>query len=80
MRTLTLNIHTIDKFFSYLFNLNTSSKKKLIIRLTKSIQSKKSINIDLKSLYGTWDDNRDADEIIDFIKKSRVNSTSIEEL
>ena len=80
MENLTLNIHTIDKFFGYLFNLDKSSKKKLIIRLTESIQSKKINSIDLKSLYGAWDDNRDADEIIKYIKQSRVNSRSIEKL
>ena len=81
MKTLALNTNTIDKFFGFLFHLDTSSKKKLIIRLTESIQSEKKIkSADWKNLCGVWVDTRDADQIINDIENSRVNNTQIEDL
>ncbi len=70
---LTLTNSTIDKYFGFLSRLDNSSKKKLIAKLTESIEDKKEVKIRLKDLSGAWEDSRDSDEIINEIKNSRVN-------
>ena len=73
--SLALTNKTIDKYFGFLSRLDKRSKKKLIIKLTESIEEKTTENINLKSLYGAWDDSRDSDEIIREIRESRVDKS-----
>lgn len=70
---LALTDKTIDKYFGFLSRLDNRSKKKLIIRLTESIEEKGKSNISLRDLSGAWEDSRDSDEIIKEIRNSRVN-------
>lgn len=70
---LALTNKTIDKYFGFLSRLDNRSKKKLIIKLTESIEEKGKSSIDLRSLYGAWEDTRSSDEIIKEIRDSRVN-------
>ncbi len=70
---------TIDKYFRFLFRLDNNSKKRLIIKLTESIEIKNDRLFDLKSLYGAWEDARDSDEIIKEIRDSRVDNRNTEE-
>lgn len=63
---------TIDKYFGFLSRLDNSSKKRLIIKLTESIEDNKKSNISLKDLSGEWEDSRESDEIIKEIRNSRV--------
>ena len=79
MGTIALNKRLVDNYFRFLKNLDVASKKKLIIKLTESIQVKREKQIDIRSLYGAWVDTRDADEIIKEIRDSRVNNREIEE-
>jgi len=69
---ITLKNTTIDKYFSFLTRLDNSSKKRLIVKLTESIEVKEKSSFDLRSLFGAWEDKRSSDEIISDIKKSRV--------
>ena len=71
--SLTLSNNTIDKYFGFLSNLDNSSKKKLIIKLTESIKDHKENKVNLRDLSGAWEDSRDSDEIIDEIRNSRVD-------
>lgn len=71
--SLALTDKTIDKYFGFLSRLDNGTKKKLIIRLTESIEEKGKSNISLKDLSGAWEDSRDSDEIIKEIRNSRVN-------
>ncbi len=75
---IALKNTTIDKYFSFLTKLDNLSKKRLIIKLTESIEVKEKNHFDLKSLYGAWDDSRTSDEIISDIKNSRVEKKSID--
>jgi len=70
---------TIEKYFSFLFKLDNNSKKRLIIKLTESIETKEKVPFNLKSLFGAWEDSRNSDEIIKEIKESRVNNRKIVE-
>ncbi|MBZ9779455.1 hypothetical protein LB452_11030 [Psychroflexus sp. CAK8W] len=76
MGSLTISNKTLNRYFGYLKNLDNATKKNLIIKLTKSLELKPKKETDLKSLFGAWEDNRDADEIISDIKNSRVAKTN----
>lgn len=71
MANLTLNNKTLEKYFGMLRGLDDLSKKKLIIKLTESLEIKEE-KVDLKTLFGAWEDNKDSDEIIKEIRESRV--------
>jgi hypothetical protein len=71
MANLTLNNKTLEKYFGMLRGLDNLSKKKLIIKLTESLEIKEE-KIDLKTLFGAWEDNKDSDQIIKEIRESRV--------
>jgi len=80
MGNLAVNNSTLDKYFGILKNLDVDSKKNLIIKLTKSIQSNPKSKLSLNKIYGSWQDSRNADEIIEEIEQSRFNNRDIEEL
>lgn len=63
---------TIDKYFGFLARLDNNSKKKLIIKLTESIETTSDESFSLNDLFGAWEDRKDSDSIIKEIKNSRV--------
>ncbi len=69
---LILRDSTINKYFDFLTKFDNLTKKKLIIKLTESIAVNKDKEFDLKSICGSWEDNRSSDEIIMDIKNARV--------
>ncbi|MDP3470228.1 MAG: hypothetical protein Q8S14_00035 [Algoriphagus sp.] len=71
MANLTLNNKTLEKYFGMLRGLDNLSKKKLIIKLTESLEIREE-KVDLKTLFGAWEDDKDSDEIIKEIRESRV--------
>ena len=77
MAGLTINNKTIDKYFKYLKKLDNGSKKRLIIRLTETLDVEKSKSSDVSSLFGAWEDDKSSDEIIREIKESRVETRDI---
>jgi hypothetical protein len=79
MGSLSITNKTLEKYFGFLRRLDNSSKKKLIIKLTESIETKESIPFDLRSIFGAWEDTKDSDEIIKQIRDSRVDNRNIEE-
>lgn len=78
MTGLTINSKTLDKYFKYLTKLDNGTKKKLIIRLTKSLESEKPGSSDIITLFGAWKDDRSSHEIIKEIRESRVETGDIE--
>lgn len=80
MGHLTISNKMLDKYFGFLINLDNNSKKRLIIRLTESIETERKVNTDLSLLFGSWADDRDSDEIIKEIKDSRVDNRNLAEL
>ena len=71
MANLTLNNETIEKYFGLLKGLDNLSKKKLIIKLTESLDIEEE-KVDLRMLFGAWEDDKDSNEIIKEIKESRI--------
>ncbi|MEP7266588.1 MAG: hypothetical protein ABI844_03095 [Saprospiraceae bacterium] len=55
-----------------MIKLNDDAKKKLIIKLTESINALPGNKENVDSLTGVWDDDRDADIIIKDIRNSRA--------
>jgi len=80
MGHLTISSKILDKYFGFLINLDNNSKKRLIRRLTESIETETKENTDLNLLYGAWDDDRDSDEIIREIRNSRIEKLNSAEL
>lgn len=71
MANLSLNSKTLEKYFGVLRGLDNLSKKKLIIKLTESLELKEE-KVDLKTLFGAWEDDKNSDEIIKEIRGSRI--------
>lgn len=61
----------MEKYFGLLKGLDNLSKKKLIIKLTESLDVKEE-KVDFRALFGTWNDDKDSDEIIKEIRESRI--------
>lgn len=80
MGTLAIKSEILDRYFDFLVKLDNNSKKRLIIKLTESIETETIPKEDLKLLFGAWVDERDSDEIITEIRKSRVEKREIEKL
>ncbi len=72
MNTIAINNKSIDNFLGFLYKLDIDSKKRLIIKLTESIDGSTKKDKNLKSLFGSWIDNRESDMIIKEIKDSRL--------
>ncbi len=79
MGSLALNKKTLDKYFGFLRKLDNSSKKRLIIKLTESLEFSDKKSFDLSSIYGAWEDSKNSDTIIKEIRDSRVENREIEE-
>jgi len=75
--SLTLTNKTIDRYFGFLNRLDNISKKKLIVKLTESIEINEDKEFDLRSLHGAWEDSRDSDEIIKDIMDSRIDKQNV---
>ena len=75
--SLAVTNNTIDKYFGFLTKLDNVSKKKLIVKLTESIEIKEDKSYNLNYFYGAWDDSRSSDEINKDIRNSRVDKNDI---
>jgi hypothetical protein len=72
--SLTLTNNTIDKYFGFLSQIDNASKKKMIIKLTESIELTDETKFALNEMFGAWKDTRESDEIIKDIRNSRVEN------
>jgi len=77
MGNISINNKVLENYFEFLERLDNNAKKKLIIKLAESLEFERKAT-DLESLFGAWEDTRDADEIIKEIRNSRVNNREIE--
>ena len=78
MGNITITNKVLEKYFGYLCKFDNDTKKKLIIKLTNSLELKKEKSFDLSSLFGAWKDDRSTKEIIDEIRNSRINSLKLQ--
>jgi hypothetical protein len=80
MASLSISNKMVERYFGYLRHLDSSSKKKLISKLTESLEVKSDKKFDIESIFGAWEDNRTSDEIIREIKCSRVEKKNTPDL
>jgi hypothetical protein len=80
MGNLTITNKVLDRYFGYLIRFDNNTKKKLIIKLTNSLELKESKSFDVASLFGAWKGDKSGDEIIEEIKKSRVEPKDIDSI
>ena len=80
MKTAEINTTIIEGYVSLLDNLNPNNKLDLISKLTASVKSdltnKKSL---FKKAFGAFESKKSAEEIIDEIRNSRVQTRQIEQ-
>ena len=67
---------TIDGCFRLMQNWDAESKKEMITRLLHSLEQK--TEADFSDCFGAWQDDRDADEIIEEIYANRRNGSNQE--
>jgi hypothetical protein len=79
---MNIPLHNVlsDSYFKFLKSLDTASKKKLIIKLIESIDESADESYDFSASFGSWDDERSAQQIFDDIQKDRVNISNPEDL
>jgi len=70
--SLSVSTTTVESYFRLLRNWDARSKKNLIIRLVESLESKPAT--DFSACFGTWQDDRDAEEIVREIYRARQNN------
>ena len=68
---LALTNNSIDRYFRFLTKLDIVSKKKLIVKLTESIEVGEETEKNISGLFGAWDDSKSSEEIIKNIRESR---------
>jgi hypothetical protein len=72
--SVSLSIKSIEKYFSFLFKLDSRTKEKLIEKLKSSIKDdEKKVSSQSVSYFGSWEDDKSSDEIISHIRESRVD-------
>lgn len=73
MSQLSISNKMPDKYFRLFRNLDLASKKKLVNKLTNSIKVESETKANLKNMSDSWIDDRNANEIVEDIRKSSVN-------
>ncbi|MGC4231798.1 MAG: hypothetical protein QM594_02210 [Niabella sp.] len=82
MKTVDIDTNLIDSYYTLLKSLTPNNKLELIARLSKSMKTtkKKEKEISLESLYGSWESDQTADELIEELKNARNFTRKREEL
>jgi len=79
MGHLAINNKILEKYFRFLAKFDNNSKKRLIIKLTESIETGEDPNkSEFNKLFGAWIDKKNAEEIIKEIRDSRIENRNIE--
>jgi hypothetical protein len=69
----------IDSYWGLLSNLNPDLKLKLIERLSKSVHKDLTAKKNrFEKSFGAWDDSRESEEIVSYIRNSRTFNREIE--
>lgn len=70
----------LDNYLGLLERLSPGMKLNLIDLLTKSIKSQSPSKSKIESAFGAWKSDESAEDLIEFIHKSRNTNRQIEEL
>lgn len=82
MKAAELDTNLVDSYYTLLKSLSPNNKLELIARLSKSMKTtkKKEKEVSLESLYGSWESDQTADELVAELKAARNFSRKREEL
>lgn len=81
MNASSQKIGLADYYFRFLKNLNANSKLDLISQLSQSLKKEdKDVEPSLQSLFGAYQSEETADELIAELRNSRVFNRNIEPL
>ena len=81
MNLSSQQISVADYYFGILKNLNPDSKLDLISKLSQSLKkSDEPVDVSLQSLFGAYQSEESADEIIEQLRTSRVMNRNRETL
>ena len=81
MNLSSQNISLADYYFSFLKNLNQESKLDLISKLSQSLKaSENKEDTSLQSLFGAYESDETAEEIITELRASRIFNRKTESL
>ncbi|WP_352422912.1 hypothetical protein [Proteiniphilum sp.] len=82
METADINTSLIDSYYTLLKSLSPNNKLELIARLSNSMKTtkKKEKEISLDTLYGSWESDQTADELVAELKAARNFTRKREEL
>ena len=78
MGDLTITNKVLERYIIFLLRFDKSSKKEMISKLTSSLEKKEDKSFTVKSIFGAWQDDRSADDILDEIRESRIESKDID--
>jgi hypothetical protein len=74
--SLVIKNASLERYLRFLTKLDDVTKKKLIVKLTESIEIKENSSFNLASLNGAWRDSRSSDEIISDLRDSRIEKNN----
>lgn len=72
MNTMISN-SMVENYYRFIKSWDSSSRKKLIDKLTISITSEEKNQADFSDCFGAWEDKRSAEEIVLELEAARVN-------
>jgi hypothetical protein len=79
MNTMVTN-RIVENYFRIINSWDSVAKNQLIHKLKEKVESNSNDKSDFSLCFGSWDDNRSADEIINELINDRINHLEIEEL
>lgn len=71
--TIQVSNKIVDNYINVMRSWDTETKKQVIMRLTESI-NKTSNKCELSDSFGKWEDEKNADDIINEIYSNRLNN------
>ena len=78
----TDRIDLAENFFGLIKNLSADVKLELISKLSNSLKSTNNVELDdsWKALFGAWQSDESAEELIEELRASRYSNRQIEDL
>lgn len=81
MITEDMNDKLTDGYVELLKHLSPNNKLELISKLAQSIkQDVPNSNLDFRKAFGAWDEQDDAETLVEYIRNARVFNRNIEAL
>ncbi len=80
MDTLNVNSILVNNYVALLQNMSQDHKLELISKLAQSLKTEKEEGMSMKELFGAFQSEQTADQLIEEIRQSRIFNREIEAL